>query len=389
VSHYTDRAARADRLLPKSVGGVPRAARIQEIPESALEPTSPFIATAGSWARSGIPGSIGTSSYDAANQQLAFGTMTQTFDPNGNLLTQTDASGTTTYTSDARNRLVAISGPGVTGSFNYDALGRRISKTVNGQVTTFHYDGLDIVLELGGAGEANYLRTLAIDEALNRTDATGSVSYLADILGSTVALADANAGVTTEYTYEPFGATHVSGQPSINPFQFTGRENDGTGVYYYRARYYAPQLARFLSEDPRQGGLSYGSRHTYARNNPLLYVDPMGEQTKETRGLMAIKAIESPLLKAAAIGGIISTGLVQVGVGATTVAVGAASIPETGPAGVIVAAAGVTVAATGVAQIAGGIALIPYLFPGSPPPGGIPTNACLEDFPPIPPMPAP
>jgi len=36
---------------------------------------------------------------------------------------------------------------------------------------------------------------------------------------------------------------------SSNPFQYTGRENDGTGLYYYRAQYYAPKLHRFLSED--------------------------------------------------------------------------------------------------------------------------------------------
>ncbi|MCI0417646.1 MAG: RHS repeat-associated core domain-containing protein, partial [Acidobacteria bacterium] len=37
---------------------------------------------------------------------------------------------------------------------------------------------------------------------------------------------------------------------SGNSAQFTGRENDGTGLYYYRARYYHPTLQRFISEDP-------------------------------------------------------------------------------------------------------------------------------------------
>ena len=36
----------------------------------------------------------------------------------------------------------------------------------------------------------------------------------------------------------------------VNSYQYTGRENDGTGLYFYRARYYAPALGRFISEDP-------------------------------------------------------------------------------------------------------------------------------------------
>ena len=39
-------------------------------------------------------------------------------------------------------------------------------------------------------------------------------------------------------------------RPVTNPFQYTGRENDATGLYYYRARYYSPTLRRFISEDP-------------------------------------------------------------------------------------------------------------------------------------------
>ena len=59
-----------------------------------------------------------------------------------------------------------------------------------------------------------------------------------------------NAGtVQTEYTYEPFGNTTVSGASNSSSYQYTGRENDGTGLYYYRARYYHPGLQRFISED--------------------------------------------------------------------------------------------------------------------------------------------
>jgi RHS repeat-associated protein len=233
------------------------------------------IATGGSWARSLLPASVLSSNYDQANEQLQFGNVTQTFDANGNLLTQTGASGTTTYTWDAKNRLTAIGGPVVNASFAYDAFGRRNSKMINGVATTFQYDGLDIVRDSGADGEAAYLRTLALDGALARTDASSTLVYLLDILGSTLALADSGGAVVTEYTYAPFGQTSVSGLPSPNPFQFTGRENDGSGLYHYRARYYDPIRNRFISEDPI--GLAGGiNLRAYLGNNPLRRVDPLG-----------------------------------------------------------------------------------------------------------------
>jgi RHS repeat-associated protein len=139
------------------------------------------------------------------------------------------------------------------------------------------YDGQDAVRESGGTGAVAYLRALAIDEALTRTDPTSSRFYLGDALGSTVALTDATGATPTSFTYAPFGDTAVTGAPTASPFQFTGRENDGTGLYYYRARYYDPIRSRFISEDPAgmQGGTNL---FAYVSGNPLALIDPTGLQ---------------------------------------------------------------------------------------------------------------
>jgi RHS repeat-associated protein len=247
------------------------------------DPNGNLVGKGGTWSRSSVPGGVLTSSYDAANQQLAFGVLTQTFDQNGNLLTQTDASGTATYTWDARNRLIGISGPMVTATFAYDALGRRISKTVNGQTSNFHYDGLDIVREISPTADASYLRTMALDETLTRTDANGTLGYLTDTLRSTLALTDSDAAAATEYTYEPFGQTTVSGSPTLNPFQFTGRENDSTGLFYYRARYYDPRVMRFVNSDPIWFGGRDVNLYAYVGGNPTGRFDPLGFDFQEYR----------------------------------------------------------------------------------------------------------
>jgi RHS repeat-associated protein len=229
----------------------------------------------GTWARTGLPQAVATASYDASNQQLSFGGETMTFDPNGNLATRVDGSGTTTYTWNARDELTALSGPGLMASFGYDGLGRRWTKTINGAQFDFLYDGLNPVQEglLPSTPTANLLTGLGLDEFLTRTDTAGVRALLSDALGSTLALGDASGAVQTEYTYEPFGAATQSGASSTNSFQFAGRENDGTGLYYNRARYYNATRQRFISEDPAGED---ANAYAYVNNAPLTHVDPTG-----------------------------------------------------------------------------------------------------------------
>jgi len=113
-----------------------------------------------------------------------------------------------------------------------------------------------------------------VDENLVRTDASGSSFFLADGTNSTLALTDANGNLSSQYTYDPFGGTAQSGT-STNTFQFSGRENDGTGLYYMRARYYSPALQRFISQDPIgfAGGINL---YAYAADNPVSFIDPFG-----------------------------------------------------------------------------------------------------------------
>ena len=37
---------------------------------------------------------------------------------------------------------------------------------------------------------------------------------------------------------------------SVPTYGYTGREPDATGLVHYRARYYHPELGRFVSRDP-------------------------------------------------------------------------------------------------------------------------------------------
>ena len=64
---------------------------------------------------------------------------------------------------------------------------------------------------------------------------------------------------------------------NITRTKFTAREDDGTGLYYYRARYYHPAVGRFVSEDPIElsGGINF---YLYVADNPITSTDPLGLQ---------------------------------------------------------------------------------------------------------------
>jgi RHS repeat-associated protein len=229
------------------------------------------VSMGGSYARTNLPAALNSATYDDANQIATWAGTSFTYDDNGNLT----SDGSKTYSWNARNELTGLSG-GVSAGFAYDAVGRRRSRTVGSTMTQFLYDGLNPVQELAsGTPTANLLTGLGIDEYFTRTDAAGARNLLTDARGSTIALTDGSGSVQTEYTYDPFGSVTTSGSTNGNTFGFTGRENDGTGLNFYRARYYAPVTQRFVSQDPL--GLADGpNTFVYAGNEPIANIDPLG-----------------------------------------------------------------------------------------------------------------
>jgi RHS repeat-associated protein len=110
-------------------------------------------------------------------------------------------------------------------------------------------------------------------DLISVTDKDGNQTYfLYDALGSTTDLTDSSGGVTTTYGYDVFGGLR-SGSPGATEWLFTGEQLDAhEGLYYLRARYYDPEIGRFLGRDP----LKVDHPYVYATNNPVNWTDPSG-----------------------------------------------------------------------------------------------------------------
>jgi RHS repeat-associated protein len=90
--------------------------------------------------------------------------------------------------------------------------------------------------------------------------------------------------VVEKYSYSVFGQTTIKdGSDNVliqsaigNRYGFTGREYDSeSGLYFYRSRYYSPELGRFLQTDPI-GYFDSNNLYQYCGNNSINFTDPLG-----------------------------------------------------------------------------------------------------------------
>jgi RHS repeat-associated protein len=255
----------------------------------ALDPDGNRTQQWGSYARLTIPQATPTAVYNADNQLSTVGTTSYTYDNNGNLT----GDGTSTYSWNARNQLTSISG-GSTASFTYDPFGRREQATIGGKSTSYLSDGQNVTQELSsGTPTVNYLLGPGLGERFARTDSNGTQSYLTDLLGSTIALGNGDQTLATTYTYDPFGQVTAAGDPSTNPYQFAGQQNDGTGLNYDNARYYSPSQGAFTSPDPLGNQTSGVNLYEYANQDPTTTTDPTGLDSSPTGPIACVAKILS------------------------------------------------------------------------------------------------
>lgn len=113
-------------------------------------------------------------------------------------------------------------------------------------------------------------------------------------------LVDKNGTVVNNYEYDEWGNILTSKETVGNPFKYAGEVYDSeTGLYYLRARYYDPQMGRFINEDSYEGQVNNPlslNLYTYCFNNPIIYVDPTGHYWKKSDSKFS-STVQAELLK--------------------------------------------------------------------------------------------
>ncbi len=194
----------------------------------------------------------------------------------------------TTY----RNKAMSWSRYGALTSYNgntytYDANGIRLTKTVNGVTTKFFIFGTKILGMTIGTNKlrfrygVNGIQGFSYNgqEYIYRKNIQGDITHIFKLTNGILALA-------AEYKYDAWGKCEVtevdnSGIGEINPIRYRGYYYDTeTKLYYLNARYYDPEVGRFISADSTQflepntvNGLNL---YAYCGNNPVMGYDPYG-----------------------------------------------------------------------------------------------------------------
>jgi len=110
---------------------------------------------------------------------------------------------------------------------------------------------------------------------------SGRYCYHFNGTASTIAITDMNQNLVNSYAYDPFGQILAQQETIPQPFMYVGQYGvmaEPNGLYYMRARYYDPNVGRFISEDPLGFGGGDVNLYAYVQNNPVNRVDPRGLQ---------------------------------------------------------------------------------------------------------------
>ena len=230
-------------------------------------------------------GAAVTYSYNAADQLISQTandtTVNYTYDHRGNCIQESGSGKTVTMAYSVLGEMTEWSDGTLTQENLYDYNGQRIKRTEGSSTDYYFYEnGVVSVIEDSSSVTAANLLT-------NEGGLVGSFrgetyhNYLKDGQASTTNLIKQDGTLAAAYDYSDFGeTTEITGSSLDNQICYTGGIYDkDTGLYYLNARYYNPEIGRFLSQDSYRGELDDVDQwhlYAYCANNPINYVDSSG-----------------------------------------------------------------------------------------------------------------
>ncbi|MHB8157220.1 MAG: RHS repeat-associated core domain-containing protein, partial [Desulfocucumaceae bacterium] len=220
--------------------------------------------------------------YTSDNRLADYNGQAVEYDADGNMTLGPLGGGMAVFAYDSLNRLTGVQGT----SYVYDAEDNRISVTdsvyqsTTNYVVNPHATLSQVLTKADGQGQTYYIYGLGL---IGQQESDGTYkTYHYDYRGSTVALTDVNGSITDRFQYGPYGEVTRRMGGTDTPFLYCGNYgvmHDGNGLYYMRARYYDPEVGRFINQDRLTGSIDDTrslNRFAYVKGGPISKIDPLG-----------------------------------------------------------------------------------------------------------------
>ena len=213
--------------------------------------------------------------YDTNNRLTTFKGSSVSYDMDGNML----SNGSLTCTYDSANRLITAGGH----TYTYNAEDVRIRNLCEDEDTTYTYNTNAKLSMLLMKTTNGVVTKYVYGKGLIGEEVSGAFkTYHFDFRGSTIAITNASGNITDTFAYDTYGKQIARTGTNTIIFGYNGRDGvitDDNGLIYMRARYYSPDMKRFINADIVAGKLSNAvtlNRFAYANGNPVSFVDPFG-----------------------------------------------------------------------------------------------------------------
>ena len=241
-----------------------------------------------------------TMSYDSSNRMISYNGEDIEYDADGNMTYGPLNGEMVQYEYDCRNRLIQAGDE----EYTYDAEGVRLNTITSDYKEEYITDSvgsLSRVLEVSRTYNDDiddasrevyfYGSGLGYEKLYDSTDADSRVLvYHYDHLGSTRLITDENGDIVVGYRYGTYGELLPTENMDSSEddlkirFLYNGQfgvMTDDNGLYYMRARYYNPDIKRFINQDILTGSITNSAslnRYSYVQGNPVSYTDPFGRE---------------------------------------------------------------------------------------------------------------
>jgi RHS repeat-associated protein len=219
--------------------------------------------------------------YVSATSPTASATMA--YDDAGNM---TSVSGTLyenkTMVFNDDDRVTSIAYGGVTDTYTYNWEGQRTRAYLAGTYHRYLYHGERVLQDLNDYGDVQTCYTLEDGSysgsllIINFPSSNIPRFPLYDEIGSARGLVDSSGTVTDSYDMDTFGTELGSTGSTPNPYRYGaawGYITDPSGLLQLGARFYWPEVGRFVSQDPERDDESW---YVYVADDPVSSIDPTG-----------------------------------------------------------------------------------------------------------------